>query len=258
MNLSLTTSLRPINQPRRSAFTLIELLVVISIIALLVAILLPALQGARKAGENVQCLSNMKQMGVAGASYSSDNKDSYPTHEFGASGATYPIRTTWDWGLAPYLSAEHNNPNKPAFLKVFQCPSDPMRRDSARSQDYKSYVGIRPTSGRQFDGVIFSPHSPANYRDTITQASITKPALTVFLVEYHGIPTTGIFNRQYEHSNGVLGGWLSLTDNPVLFPPHAPTNNFLFCDGHAGTHRPTDAFVGLSGPPVRNWWRRDK
>ncbi len=59
-------------------FTLIELLVVISIIALLVGILLPALGAARKSAQNVVCLSNQRQIGVAFAAYTTDNKDSIP------------------------------------------------------------------------------------------------------------------------------------------------------------------------------------
>ncbi|MEM8782277.1 MAG: type II secretion system protein [Planctomycetota bacterium] len=60
---------------RRGAFTLIELLVVISIIALLVGILLPALTAARNAARDAVCLSNLRQIGIAFASYAADNQN---------------------------------------------------------------------------------------------------------------------------------------------------------------------------------------
>lgn len=66
--------LRPSVQ-KRHGFTLIELLVVISIIALLISILLPALAGARKAAQNTQCLSQFRQIGLAVHAYLSDNKE---------------------------------------------------------------------------------------------------------------------------------------------------------------------------------------
>lgn len=59
-------------------FTLIELLVVISIIALLISMLLPALSGARRATREAQCMSNMRQNGIARAAYGQDWKNSVP------------------------------------------------------------------------------------------------------------------------------------------------------------------------------------
>ncbi len=64
----------------RKAFTLIELLVVISIIALLIAILLPALSQARASGRLAQCLSNTRQLGTAIYTYAVDNKEELPKY----------------------------------------------------------------------------------------------------------------------------------------------------------------------------------
>lgn len=62
----------------RRAFTLIELLVVISIIALLIAILLPALGAARESAQRTQCASNLRQQGIATFAYAVDNKNGVP------------------------------------------------------------------------------------------------------------------------------------------------------------------------------------
>ncbi|MGE5609597.1 MAG: type II secretion system protein, partial [Bacillota bacterium] len=63
---------------RQSAFTLVELLVVIGIVAVLLAILLPALKRVRQQGERVVCASNLRQLGMAMLMFARDHKDRPP------------------------------------------------------------------------------------------------------------------------------------------------------------------------------------
>ena len=91
------------NRLRSSAFTLIELLVVISIIALLIAILLPALGAARRSARDMQCLSNQRQIGVGLYGYSVENKDFLPISYFDGN-STYADQTDWAVQIASYMT----------------------------------------------------------------------------------------------------------------------------------------------------------
>src|SRR5687768_16267178 len=71
---------------KRGAFTLVELLVVIGIIAVLVRVLLPTLGRAREQAKSTQCLSNMRQLGLAFVMYANDNKGLLPASARGSNG----------------------------------------------------------------------------------------------------------------------------------------------------------------------------
>lgn len=123
-------------------FTLIELLVVISVIGVLIALLLPAIQAAREAARRAQCVNNLKQLGLAGMNYESANSV-LPSGMFRAVSDEAPVLT---WGLSafvrilPYLDASplyHSaNFSRQAItpangtvastgLSGLLCPSDP-------------------------------------------------------------------------------------------------------------------------------------
>jgi prepilin-type N-terminal cleavage/methylation domain-containing protein/prepilin-type processing-associated H-X9-DG protein len=106
---------------KRRGFTLVELLVVIGIIAVLIAILLPALRRAKEQANRVACMSNMKQLGIAFQLYTGDFKGYFPAPGANPRAEDWihwqPTRKIEDGAIVKYLGKKFN----PA---VYRCPSD--------------------------------------------------------------------------------------------------------------------------------------
>src|SRR5690242_7122932 len=81
-------------QPRKNrAFTLVELLVVIAIIAILAALLLPALLGGKKRAQRIQCIANLKQIGLAAQIFAHDHQGRFPMEVPAADGGSQEYAT---------------------------------------------------------------------------------------------------------------------------------------------------------------------
>ncbi|MFG0249270.1 MAG: DUF1559 domain-containing protein [Phycisphaeraceae bacterium JB051] len=103
--------------PQRG-FTLIELLVVISIIALLISILLPALRSARAASRNMACMSQLKQIQLGATMYISDFKGVLPGWNL-----NNPTESNWHHSIASYLNAHVDiNTEAGRNVPIYQCP----------------------------------------------------------------------------------------------------------------------------------------
>jgi prepilin-type N-terminal cleavage/methylation domain-containing protein/prepilin-type processing-associated H-X9-DG protein len=217
-------------------FTLIELLVVIAIIAILAAMLLPALNKAKSKGEGVFCLNNLKQVNLAWFIYADDNTGRLPENRGTTLSTNAWVTGVLQWDLPP-LSPWPDNTNTQYLTEgqlghylaknigAFKCPADKVpgaRGPRVRSISMNGFMG----DVLDINGKYLNP----GWRLYLKMSDISAPAPSlawVLLDEHPDSINDGLFS--------VLMTGTTWTDVPGSL--HNGACGFSFADGHSEIHK---------------------
>lgn len=216
--------MRNCNFSHQKAFTLIELLVVIAIIAILAAMLLPALTQAREKARAIACMNNMRQLGTASVIYTADNDDHFPAAPCRETADTDAYRHyAWTTVSAPVSNVKGGTMwNYVQSEKAFMCPSD------------KGYTSLNSTSTRTLRTHSFSYNYQVNTHDC--QAS--NAGTTMKITQVHR-PSDRILLFEEQLPNDGYCVWFN---SDPLTERHNGKGNYIFADSHFEAFREDEVF----------------
>jgi len=200
-------------------FTLIELLVVIAIIAILAAMLLPALARAKSTAASAQCLNQMRQIGLATMMYADENNGYLPRSSHSAMAYN---QLPWGYALVPYVSArEFTQPDSfwtNLFNTLYRCPRDRGKRiDWSYGKNVYPELSALETGGPTWNRLD----------------QIPRPAATVIYAEK-------VASSMADHLMAHF--WTKGARPEVDSTRHNHQSNYVYCDGHATRQRFEDTF----------------
>lgn len=237
------------------AFTLIELLVVIAIIAILAAMLLPALTRAKAKAQGIACMNNAKQLGMGFLMWALDNEDRCLYSWSGTDPNGVPAWCDGGMASVPDAIDETIIQRSPTFayvpsLKVFRCQSDRStflyrgeRKPRIRSYSINGYIGYP-------GGTVLQNRPP--FRPAVKMSDMTRPADIFIFLDEHENSINDSHYTPFSNLKAYTGqDWL---DTPA--GRHGNATGFVFADGHSEIHKWIDSDIqkvtySANGSP--NW-----